>query len=142
MGFRPHVHQCAARQNIAGYVSNEPDGVHVLFNAATIKEAHAFTEVIIQQAPSIAIIRKSSLTEVKSQSFSEFTIAHQQSNALSDLLIAPDFALCPNCRSAFHDPSNRRYHQHQKHQPQTTPTPHNSARAWPRPPPPSRRARW
>jgi hydrogenase maturation protein HypF len=109
VGFRPHVHQCATRQNIPGYVSNEPDGVHVLFNAATIEEAHAFTEVIIQQAPSIAIIRKSSLTEVKPQSFSEFSIVQQQSNANSDLLIAPDFALCPNCRLEFHDPSNRRY---------------------------------
>ena len=110
VGFRPHVHQCAVRQNIPGSVSNEPDGVHVIFNVSTIKEALAFTELIIQQAPAIAIIRKTSLTEVKPQSFSEFSIVQQQSNAMSDLLIAPDFALCNNCRLEFHDPSNRRYH--------------------------------
>ncbi len=110
VGFRPHVHQCAISQNIQGCVSNETDGVHILFNVATIKEALAFTEVIIQQAPANAIIITTSLTEVPPRTFSAFSIVQQQGHASSELLIAPDFAMCPECRQEFHNPSNRRYH--------------------------------
>ncbi|MEO6168055.1 MAG: carbamoyltransferase HypF [Chitinophagales bacterium] len=109
VGFRPHIYKCASEKNIAGYASNEADGVHVHFNAASTEEADSFTQRIIQQAPSRAIIRAWSLNEKVSQSFSDFSIRVQENNAAPDLLLAPDFSMCSQCRNEFYDPFNRRY---------------------------------
>lgn len=109
VGFRPHIYKCALEKNIAGYASNEADGVHVHFNAPSSEVADSFIQRIIQQAPSRAIIRTWNMHETNAQSFSGFTIRVQQNNVAPDLLIAPDFAMCPQCKQEFHDPFNRRY---------------------------------
>lgn len=109
VGFRPHLYKTAIEKDISGYASNEPDGLHAFFNAASKIEADAFTERIIQQAPSRAIIQSWSLIEIDEQSFSDFSIRVKESTISPDLLIAPDFAMCPQCRLEFHDPLNRRY---------------------------------
>lgn len=109
VGFRPHVHQCAGEWQVTGQVSNEPDGVHILFNATSLEKAHAFADQILKRAPALAIIRKTSLIVVDDRIFSDFSIVTKQSDSIPDLLITPDFAMCPDCRQEFHDPGNRRY---------------------------------
>jgi hydrogenase maturation protein HypF len=109
VGFRPHVYKCAFEKNISGYVSNEADGVHVTFNHSSQKEAEEFAEEIIQRDPSKAIIQNWCLKEIFKQHFHEFSIRVKQSNAKPDLLISPDFAMCPQCKEEFHDKTNRRY---------------------------------
>ena len=109
VGFRPHIYKCALNKNAAGYVSNEADGVHVIFNLLSQKEADSFTEEIIQSAPSKAIIQTWSLKEVPVQNFHEFSILVPESSGEPDLLISPDFAMCAQCQKEFHEPRNRRY---------------------------------
>ncbi len=109
VGFRPHVYKCAVEKNISGYVSNEADGLHVIFNHSSQKTANAFAEIIIQNAPAKAIIQSWHLKEINDQDFHEFSIRVQESNAQPNLLISPDFAMCAQCNQEFHDSTNRRY---------------------------------
>lgn len=109
VGFRPQVYKCALKKNVYGYISNEADGVHVVFNQASQKDAKEFAEKIIQQAPSKAIIQNYSLKEIDEETFDKFSIRIHESNTQPDLLISPDFAMCPQCKNEFHDKSNRRY---------------------------------
>lgn len=110
VGFRQHVYHCARERNINGYVSNEVDGVHLLFNLDLMNRAEAFAQEIIKRAPAKAIIQSWQLTEAKEQTFDTFSILIRTSEARPDLLISPDFALCAQCRQEFHDSRNRRFH--------------------------------
>ncbi len=109
VGFRPHVYKCAIKNNIRGYVSNQADGLHIVFNHSSRNEAETFTQEIIKGSPSKAIIQSSFLEEITEQHFTEFSICVREITATPDLLIAPDFALCAQCRQEYHDPTNRRY---------------------------------
>lgn len=109
IGFRPHVYKLAIEKKLHGYVANEADGVHVFFNVNAPSEASSFSKLVIENAPSNAIIRNWNLSEVPPENFSSFSIRVFKSAVTPDLLIAPDFAMCNNCRSEFHDPGNRRY---------------------------------
>ncbi|MGI8952076.1 MAG: carbamoyltransferase HypF [Chitinophagaceae bacterium] len=109
VGFRPHIYKCALEKNIFGNVSNEADGVHVIFNHSSKKNADEFAQEIIHQAPSKAIIQSWCLKETREQQFHEFSIRIQENNTEPDLLISPDFAMCSQCRKEFHDATNRRY---------------------------------
>ncbi|MEO5673762.1 MAG: carbamoyltransferase HypF [Chitinophagales bacterium] len=109
VGFRPHVYKCATEKNISGCVSNEADGVHVFFNCTFQKQADDFVKLIMAGAPSRSIIQHWHLTETTPQPFSQFSIQMKENNASPDLLISPDFAMCPQCRDEFHDTKNRRY---------------------------------
>ncbi len=109
VGFRPHVYKCALEKNVRGYVSNDADGVHVIFNHTSKKDADAYAALIIQNAPSKAIIQGWYVKEIHEQNFHEFSIRVQQSNAQPDLLISPDFAMCSQCKEEFHARDNRRY---------------------------------
>lgn len=109
VGFRPHVYKCALRKNILGYVINEADGVHIMFNHLSKKEAETFSEEIIKQSPSNAIIQSSHLCEIPVQNFREFSIRVKENNVIPDLLISPDFTMCSQCKKEFHDPHNRRF---------------------------------
>ncbi|MEO5783688.1 MAG: carbamoyltransferase HypF [Ginsengibacter sp.] len=108
VGFRPHVYKCAVEKNVTGFVSNQADGVHVIFNHTSQTAADSFAELIIKNAPSKAIIQSWYTNEISEQNFYEFSIRVQESNVQPDLLISPDFAMCAQCREEFHDPDNRR----------------------------------
>ncbi|MGB3074245.1 MAG: carbamoyltransferase HypF, partial [Chitinophagales bacterium] len=109
IGFRPQIFKCAVAENISGFASNDADGVHVYFNTLTDEAANIFSQKIIQEAPSLAIIRSWTLSATDEQSFSDFSIRVIENNVAADVLIAPDFAMCPECKQEFHDPLNRRY---------------------------------
>ncbi|MEO6131295.1 MAG: carbamoyltransferase HypF, partial [Saprospiraceae bacterium] len=110
VGFRPYVFKLASEKKINGYVSNEPDGVHVIFNHSSSNDAEFFAKEIISKAPSQSIITNWIVEKIPEKVFDSFTIVVADSLAETDLMVSPDFAMCPECRNEFHDVSGRRYH--------------------------------
>ncbi len=109
VGFRPYVYKLAHEKKFPGYINNDADGVHVIFNHSSREEADAFAEEIIKKAPSKAIIQNWYVKEISEQYFNDFSIRIHETDIQPDLLISPDFAMCSQCGKEFHDPGNRRY---------------------------------
>lgn len=107
VGFRPFVYQLARQQGLCGWVNNTTDGVHVVFNADE-QEAKTFSRTIIEKAPVLARISGHHLQVVPATGFDQFEIITSHPKGTTNLLISPDFALCPNCRRELSDPQNRR----------------------------------
>ena len=101
MGFRPHIYKCAIENAVTGFVSNDTDGVHVFFNTDSKTEADDFAKNIIKNSPSRAVISSWKIETSASQDFSGFSIRLGKNSVTPDLLIAPDFAMCPECRTEF-----------------------------------------
>lgn len=108
VGFRPHVYQLAKELHVNGWVSNDVNGVHVAF-CAEQELADAFANAVIDKHPAQAVITSSSLTEIESQSFIDFTIVHREDGDNVELLLTPDFAMCADCKLEIETASDRRY---------------------------------
>jgi len=108
VGFRPFVYVLAVKKSICGWVKNTIDGVHIRFNAENLEQARLFSEQIIEQAPKLSIITDSSLEEVQSESFDQFSIIQSEESGKANLLVTPDFAMCPDCESELLSTNNRR----------------------------------
>ena len=109
MGFRPHTYKLATRKQLSGYVRNDMDGVHVLFNSKDRAEAEALAQEFVQGAPGVALIRDVSLNRAEPSSFDGFRIAESNNVGPADLLLTPDLAMCSECRKEMRDTANRRY---------------------------------
>ena len=108
VGFRPFVYQKAHAHQLAGYVSNGPEGVSIGFQAST-EEAKAFYHEIITEAPSISRITSHQIEETDTQFFDTFEIRESQQAAVNQVLFTPDYALCGGCRRELRTPTDRRY---------------------------------
>ena len=98
VGFRPHVYRIARRVGINGEVYNSIDGVHVIFNA-TETGAEEFYQLLISNAPSISHITASVINKTANQNFAEFKIINSEYEGQYNVLLTPDFAMCPDCRN-------------------------------------------
>lgn len=108
VGFRPFVYRLAQTLGMKGQVRNTSDGVHIHCNA-TAEAADRFVKKILAEAPENARITTHSLLEAPAMFFDSFTIVHSDDAADSDLLLAPDFAMCGDCRRELADRNNRRF---------------------------------
>jgi hydrogenase maturation protein HypF len=108
VGFRPFVWRLAQAYGLSGWVNNTTDGVHVVFNAG-VRTAEDFGQAILGQAPPLSRITGYRLEALARQAFEGFQIVHSATAALPDLLLTPDFALCPECRQELHQAANRRF---------------------------------
>lgn len=107
VGFRPFVYQTAHRFRLNGWVNNTVDGVHIQFNADP-ELADTFTEVILEQAPVLARITKHRLEAIEYREFVDFRIIHSDPAGTVNVLLTPDFGICPDCRKELHTPGDRR----------------------------------
>ncbi|WP_295676675.1 carbamoyltransferase HypF [uncultured Mucilaginibacter sp.] len=109
VGFRPMIYHLAKKLNLNGYVKNDSDGINIFFNA-TAKEANTFLKKIKLAAPAKSEIIVAKLFRVADQIYIDFTILVEDNNTCKkQVLLSPDIALCPECRSELHDRGNRRY---------------------------------
>ncbi|RMD70363.1 MAG: carbamoyltransferase HypF, partial [Bacteroidetes bacterium] len=108
VGFRPFVWRAARALGLQGEVCNTTDGVHVWF-AADESTAGAFAEKLTQHPPPLARVVDWRL-ETTTRALPEgFHIANSRGDALPDLVVTPDAALCTTCREELHRPGNRRH---------------------------------
>jgi len=108
VGFRPLVYNLAKKLKINGTVSNTNQGV--IIHCSTCPTCvETFVELIQEHQPEQAVITKSSITKTEEQTFSDFQIINSQNSESGQLLVTPDYAICPNCLAELTDPNNRRF---------------------------------
>ena len=106
VGFRPHVHRCAARLGVTGFVGNGPEGVLI---EAEGENLDAFLRSLREEPPPLA--RIDSLIEAPLAPVGDrgFRIAPTTPGTAAGAAIPADTAICPDCLRELFDPDNRRY---------------------------------
>jgi len=109
VGFRPFIYRLAKRFDVAGWVFNAPDGVHIHAEGSDV-DVVTFLRNIKTMAPPMARIDTLSYDEVKPQGLPSFAIRSSERAFSTSTLVSPDIATCPQCVEELFDPTNRRYH--------------------------------
>ncbi|MGZ3944917.1 MAG: Sua5/YciO/YrdC/YwlC family protein, partial [Mucilaginibacter sp.] len=108
VGFRPMLYLLATEMGLTGTVSNGNDGVNMVFNADE-ETADLFFEKIKSTLPPKANVIVASLKKTIPMDFKDFSIVTDEADAKKRVLIAPDIAMCENCKTELNDKQNRRY---------------------------------
>ena len=111
VGFRPFIYRLAQKMNLNGWVKNTEDGVHIEVNCEG-KTIDDFVKCIMEGIPPQAKIEYLIRQEVPPQYqryFEHFSILESEQLGHKQLKFSPDFALCPNCKTALLDSNNRRF---------------------------------
>ena len=109
VGFRPFVYRLARRLGLAGTVANNGDGVRIQIcgSAAALDE---FVTALKVEAPPVARIVRIEVQATESLvDATDFRILPSGRGMRPSTQIAPDIALCTDCRNEIFDPHNRRY---------------------------------
>src|SRR5450759_427680 len=108
VGFRPFVYRLATELDLAGWVSNSPQGVCV--EAEGEKEIlDTFLLRIEKEKPPRSFIQSLEFSFLDPQGYSRFEIRESDQSGAPSALVLPDIATCPECLSEIFDPGNRRY---------------------------------
>lgn len=108
VGFRPFVYQHAQALSLQGWVANTLDGLHVEAEGDAEKVEALFAK-ITNQPPRLVRITAVNRTAISPAGYSDFTIRVSEGAAEPDLLLPPDFAMCPTCRAELADHKDRRH---------------------------------
>jgi hydrogenase maturation protein HypF len=108
VGFRPFVHNLAARWQLAGYVLNSSAGL-----LAEVEGAEAavdrFVAAVREEAPPLAWIQEMEVAEIALAGGAGFEIRASAVETGEFALISPDVATCPDCLRDCREPGNRRF---------------------------------
>lgn len=108
VGFRPFVYQLALKHQLAGWVNNTLEGVHILVSGKQ-EALDEFVQGLKTEKPDIAWISEFFVEPAPYRDFSEFRIVQSNREGNGQLVLTPDLAICPSCRTELRDPENRRY---------------------------------
>lgn len=109
VGFRPFVYRLAKEFSLRGTVSNNEQGV-IIDVEGHEKNLDGFEKTLVTNPPPLSRITNiKTLSDKKPQNFREFTIIPSSSEGSHQVLISPDAAVCPDCRSEVLDPHDRRF---------------------------------
>lgn len=110
VGMRPFVYRKALEHNIAGWVNNAGDGVHIEAHG-TPGDIDTFVRALERDAPAAARIEH---IEVRScpaaDSATGFSIIASNGERERTTLVSPDIATCDDCLRELFDSADRRYH--------------------------------
>ncbi len=92
VGFRPFVYRMAIKNDIAGWVENNNEGV-TIHAEATAQNLEQFILDLKTQAPEAASIREISISEAQNNNYIDFKInkSHSFSHAITE--VSPDIAV-------------------------------------------------
>ncbi len=108
VGFRPTVSRHAMEIGITGTVANCGPYVEI-YAQGTAEQVTAFRNALEHRPPKRAAILKLDDKAAKdAPSFSEFSII-ESAKTSGEIFIAPDIAICDDCKRELYDPRNRRY---------------------------------
>lgn len=107
VGFRPHVHRLATRCGLAGFVSNDGEGV-VIEVEGHEASLEAFAAALAADAPPLARIDSVTAVRIPVLGERDFVVARSRADGHA-ALIPPDVATCDACLAELFDPADRRY---------------------------------
>lgn len=108
VGFRPFVYGLAVRLGLAGWVSNDGDGVRLEVEGTAGRVA-AFRVALMEERPVLAIVVGAEFWELPPAGFARFEIVASTSVGAKTVLVLPDVATCPACLAEMCDPNDRRH---------------------------------
>lgn len=109
VGFRPFVERLARRHRLAGHVRNEAAIVLVEVEGRTAAVA-GFERDLPDLAPPLARIDTITVSDIDVRSERDFRITPSRNDAVDAVIrVAPDAALCDDCRRELLDPTDRRF---------------------------------
>ncbi len=108
VGFRPFVHNLAARHGLKGWVRNTAAGVDIVTEGSP-DALEAFVQTLKASPPPLAQIDSFVATECPAEGFTDFAIVHSASQPGDFMPISPDVATCPDCLEELFNPKDRRY---------------------------------
>ncbi len=109
MGFRPFIYNLARDIGLRGSVSNTSEGVKVKIQGSSAQHAE-FDQRLGLEAPPLSTIISIDAEDIPLSDDTEFIIIPSAGQAAVSTLIAPDVALCEDCRQELFDPGDRRFH--------------------------------
>lgn len=110
VGFRPFVYRLAHRLGLTGTVTNNGDGVHV-HACGSAETLDVFIIALNDEAPPVARIVRIEVEPAEPLAAdTDFRILPSTRGLRPSTQIAPDIALCDDCRAEIFDPHNRRFH--------------------------------
>jgi hydrogenase maturation protein HypF len=118
VGFRPFIYRLANSCRLSGWVMNTPSGV-VLEVQGPQQDIDGFARAIPEQAPPLAVISSLHIEEIapvvshspsrRGAGVREAFIIKESGGVGSDIQIAPDGDVCPDCLAELFDKNDRRY---------------------------------
>jgi len=108
VGFRPFVHNLAAKSALAGYVRNSSAGL-VAEVEGSAEAVDAFVDAVRAEAPPLAWIQEMAVEEIALEGIAGFEIRPSAVETGEFALISPDVATCPECLRDCREPGNRRF---------------------------------
>lgn len=106
VGFRPFVYRMAIKNNIAGWVENNNEGVTV-HAEATAQNLKQFTSDLKSQAPEAASIREITISEAQNNNYIDFKINKSNSFSHAVTEVSPDIAVCKACLNDLNEQPHR-----------------------------------
>lgn len=108
VGFRPFVFRLATELGLSGWVRNTPAGVELELQG-TPAALEAFGRRLPEELPPLAVISGFDQRDLVEQPEEGGFAILSSSNGKREVQIAPDTALCPDCRRELFDPADRRF---------------------------------
>lgn len=108
VGFRPYVYRLAQRHQLTGWVNNSGAGVQIEVEGPVAKLEQFFLALTPERPPR-AVIHGLESTWLDAAGHQGFEIRASTEQGLATTLVAPDIAICDDCRADIADPGNRRY---------------------------------
>lgn len=108
VGFRPYIYNLAKELNLAGWVLNASDGVHIVVEGPQ-SLVDSFPTLVENGAPPASAIESVVLRYVDPVGYDDFEIRESEIQPDARTLISPDMATCPACAKELFDNADRRY---------------------------------
>ena len=108
VGFRPFVYALAEELGLVGWVKNTSAGVEIEVNGPE-RSLDAFIERLRSDAPPLSVINEIRVEAASLNDYAKFEILPSQPQEGAFQPIAPDQAICADCRRELLDPADRRF---------------------------------
>ncbi len=108
VGFRPFVHQLAARHGLGGWVLNDAEGVKIEVEGPW-EAINRFVHDLQTELPPLAKIADLAQSFVPPIRETSFIIRESRAGAERSALISPDTNVCADCLRELFDPADRRF---------------------------------
>jgi hydrogenase maturation protein HypF len=109
VGFRPFVYTLATGLGLGGFVGNDGSGVFIEIEGPPLV-LDRFEAELAGHPPPLAQVEHVSSEPLAPHGETEFHIVASEEGDSARTFVAPDVALCADCRRELFDPADRRYH--------------------------------